>query len=131
MGRILGAAYGPQPEPIVLRVHRGLTRAAEAIERGELCLADIETVHLSLPDQTPSALAKLAGFAELEKGGASWENQPRIPKREPGGGEWTEENGADAPAPIVSPHPPPSRHEPRSRWTTPSFDPGPTILVSS
>ena len=90
----MNAAYGPQPEEVVLRLHRGLRRAAAAIEVGDLCLAGIETVLLGLPDLTPSALAKLAKFAEFEKGGTSWENQPRVPAGQPGGGEWTNEDGA-------------------------------------
>ena len=42
----LRAAYGPQPEDVILRLHRGLGRAAAAIEAGDLCLAGIETVLL-------------------------------------------------------------------------------------
>jgi hypothetical protein len=75
LARILGAAYGPQPESVVLRIHRGLRRAAAAIEAGDLCLAGIEAVLLRLPDLTRRALAEIA---ELEKSG-SWENQPRFP----------------------------------------------------
>ena len=54
LGRIVSAAYGPQPEDVILRLHRGLSRAATAIEAGDLCLAGIETVLLRLPDLTPS-----------------------------------------------------------------------------
>ena len=96
LGRVLSAAYGPQPEEVVFRLHRGLRRAASAIEVGDLCLAGIETVLLRLPDPTRSALAKLAEFAELEKGGTDWENQPRVPAGQPGGGQWTTEGGAGA-----------------------------------
>jgi hypothetical protein len=46
LGRIVSAAYGPQPEDVILRLHRGLRRAASAIEAGDLCLAGIETVLL-------------------------------------------------------------------------------------
>ncbi|MGO4870495.1 MAG: hypothetical protein ACLPGW_07755 [Roseiarcus sp.] len=79
LARILSAAYGPPPEAVVVRLHRGLRRAAAAIEAGDLCLAGIETVLLGLPDPTPPALARLAEVAELEKGGTAWENQPRVP----------------------------------------------------
>ena len=75
----MSAAYGPQPEDVSLRLHRGLRRAASAIEAGDLCLAGIEAVLLGLPDLTPPALAKLAEFAELEKGGTAWQDQPRVP----------------------------------------------------
>jgi hypothetical protein len=64
-----------------------------AIELGDLCLAGIETVLLGLPDPTPSALAKLAEIAGLEKWGAGWESQPRVPAGQPDGGEWTTEDG--------------------------------------
>jgi len=104
LGRVLSAAYGPQPEEIVFRLHRGLSRAASAIEAGDLCLAGIETVLLRLPDPTRSALAKLAEFAELEKGGTDWENQPRVPAGQPDGGQWTTEGGAGA-APAVDAKP--------------------------
>ena len=69
--RILVAAFGTQPEDVILRLDSGLHRAAEAIEAGDLCLAGIEAVLLRLPDLTSSALAKLAEVAELEKGGTA------------------------------------------------------------
>ena len=104
----MSAAYGPQPENVVLRLHRGLQRAASAIEADDLCLAGIETVLLALPDLTPSALAKLAEAAELEKGGTAWEDQPRVPAGQSDGGQWTSEGGALAigakPAADTSPH---------------------------
>lgn len=40
--RIVSAAYGPRPEHVILRLHRGLRRAAKAIEAGDFCLAGIE-----------------------------------------------------------------------------------------
>lgn len=72
--RVLNAAYGPQPEAAVLRFHRGLRRAAAALEAGDLCLAGIETVLLGLPDLTCSALEKLAEIAGLEKWGTAWQD---------------------------------------------------------
>jgi hypothetical protein len=89
LGQILSAAYGPQPQDLILRVHRGLSRAAAAIEAGDLCLAGIETVLLRLPDLTSSALAKLAEVAELEKGGTAWQNEPRVQAGQSDGGQWT------------------------------------------
>jgi hypothetical protein len=118
LGQILSAAYGPQLEDVILRLHRGLSRAAKAIEAGNLCLAGIETVLLSLPDLTSSALAKLAEIAELEKGGTAWQNEPRVPAGQPDGGEWTTAGGAggastdrDKPA-AVPPHVPAPRQGP-------------------
>jgi hypothetical protein len=117
--RIVSAAYGPQPEDVILRLHRGLRRAAAAIEAGDLCLAGIETVLLRLPDLTPQALAKLAEVAELEKGGTAWRDEPRVPAGQPDGGQWTTADGASGaptirakPAAPVSPHVSAPRPEP-------------------
>ena len=119
LGRILSAAYGPQPEDVILRLHRGLGRAAKAIEAGDLCLAGIETVLLGLPDPSPQALAKLAEVAELEKGGTAWQDEPRVPAGQPDGGQWTTAAGAGGapavrakPAAAVSPHASAPRSEP-------------------
>ena len=70
LGDVLDAAYGPRHEVSVERVHRGLIRAAAALENGDLCLAGIEAVLLGLPDLTATALErveKLAIFAEGKK----------------------------------------------------------------
>ena len=98
--RILGAAFGSQPEDVILRLDRGLHRAAKAIEAGDLCLAGIEAVLLRLPDLTPQALVKLAEVAKLEKGGTAWQNEPRVPAGQPDGGQWTTADGASG-APTV------------------------------
>ena len=110
LGRILSAAYGPQREDVILRLHRGLGRAAKAIETGDLCLAGIETVLLGLPDPSPQALAKRAEVAELEKGGTGWQDEPRVPAGQPDGVQWTTREGAGGaptarakPAAAVSP----------------------------
>ena len=139
LGRIVNVAYGPQPEEVILRLHRGLRRAAAAIEAGDLCLAGIETVLLGLPDLTPKALAKLAEIAELEKGGTAWQDEPRVPAGQPEGGQWTTADGAGgAPAVAAKPAAPVSPHAPaswsgasRSRSTTASIDPGLTTRTSS
>jgi hypothetical protein len=107
----LSAAYGPLPEDVILRLQRGLRRAASAIEAGDLCLAGIETVLLRLPNLAPPALAKLTEVAELEKGGTAWQDEPRVPAGRSDGGQWTTEGGAGGapavgakPAAHVSPH---------------------------
>ena len=44
---------------------------------------------LSFPTVEPGRLAKLTSLANLEKGGASWQDEPRVPAGQPGGGQWT------------------------------------------
>jgi hypothetical protein len=100
--QVLTAAYGPLPDSIVLRFQRGLGRAAASIEAGDLCRAGIEAVLLGLPDLTPDAMAKLNDIADLEKGGTAWENEPRIPAGQAGGGQWTTDGGG-APRADVQP----------------------------
>jgi hypothetical protein len=78
LSAILGAAYGPQRDDVVQRRHRGLCRAASALEAENLALAAIETVMLALPRLDADAMAKLASLADLEKGGDSWSNEPRL-----------------------------------------------------
>ncbi|HEX4183997.1 MAG TPA: hypothetical protein VHY34_12140 [Caulobacteraceae bacterium] len=102
ISQVLRAAYGPQPDEIVLRLHRGLRRAAAWIEAGDLGRADVEAVMLGFPDLTQGAMAKLAEIADLEKGGTAWQNQPRIPAGQAGGGEWTADGGG---APTVGNRP--------------------------
>jgi hypothetical protein len=96
VGKALRAAYGPQPDEVVLRIHRSLRQAATWIEEEDLCLASVQAVLLGLPDLTPGAMAKLADIADLEKGGTAWQTEPRIPAGQTGGGQWT--TGASAPA---------------------------------
>ena len=75
--RVLTAAYGPQPDEVVQRLHRGLRRAAARLEAGDLAHAGIETVMLGLPE--PAAMAKLAGIADLEKGErGDYPSEPRL-----------------------------------------------------
>jgi len=75
---------------------------------------------LRLPDLTPDAVTKLALVADLEKGGAAWENEPRIPAGQTGGGQWTTNGGAA---------PPPKPTE-RSESATPrSFGSGRRLLL--
>ena len=64
LARLLSAAYGPQPDSVVERLHRGLARAARALKAGDLALAGIETVLLSLPDPTPQGLATLTKWGD-------------------------------------------------------------------
>ena len=91
---VLRAGYGPQPVELVSRVHRGLRRAANWIEAGDIGRASVEALMLGLPDLTSEAMVKLDGIADLEKGGTAWETEPRIPAGQAGGGQWTTGNGS-------------------------------------
>lgn len=99
IGQILRAAYGPQSDTTVLRLHRGLGRAAAWIELGDVARAGIETVMLGLPCLSRAAMAKLATIADLEKAGnTAWETEPRVPSGHAGAGQWTTGDGAPQPA---------------------------------
>jgi hypothetical protein len=119
VARVLKAAYGPQPDVVVQRLHRGLNRTARWLEAGDLCHAGVEAVMLGFPDLTPTAMAKLAEIADLEKRGAPWENEPRLPAGQAGGGLWTTGGGGGGgtaasakPVPAPPPTPPPQREQP-------------------
>ncbi len=94
--RILRLACGPQPNEVIQRLHRGLQRTAGWIEAGDLGRAAMEAVMLRLPELTIDAMAKLAGIANFEKGGAAWENELRVPSGQAGGGQWTTAGGGSA-----------------------------------
>jgi hypothetical protein len=144
LGQILAAAYGPQPDAVVQRLHRGLRRTAAWLEAGDLCHAGVEAVMLRVPELTPTAVAKLAAFADLEKRGQPWKDEPRVPAGQAGGGQWTTDGGggegeAKAPAksvraarPVPSPRreqfaptpagnaePPPAASPPPPRYSQP------------
>jgi hypothetical protein len=99
---ILQAAYGPQPDAVVLRLSLGLRRAAAWIEAGDLGRAGIEIVKLGCPDLEPEAMAKLAEIGDLEKRSMAWETEPRIPAGQAGGGQWTT-GGGSAPTAEIRP----------------------------
>ncbi len=94
--QILEAAYGPQPHAVVLRVHRGLLRAAAWLDAGDLGRASLETVMLGFPPLTGEALTKLARIANLEKTAAAWLSEPRVPAGQAGGGQWTSDASTSA-----------------------------------
>jgi A nuclease family of the HNH/ENDO VII superfamily with conserved AHH len=93
LGDVLKSAYGPQPDQAVQRIHRGLRRAADWIDTGDVGRAGIETVNLGLPNLTPAAMIKLAEIADLAKRGDAWRNEPRVPAGQAGGGQWTTDGG--------------------------------------
>jgi hypothetical protein len=87
----------------------GLRRVASALEAEDLVLAGIEAVMLALPELDADAMAKLARFADLEKGGDDWCNEPRLPAGQPGGGQWTTGGGGSATERPL--HQPPPRQQ--------------------
>jgi hypothetical protein len=118
LAEILGLAYGPQPPEVTERCHRGLKRAAARLDAGDIVLACIEAVLIGFPTLTAEAMAKLARHADLEK---SWEDQPRLPAGQSGGGQWTAEAaGGEAARPANDLHPRPAEpsSRPSSRATT-------------
>jgi hypothetical protein len=101
LGRILDLAYGAQSEAVVQRCQRGLQRVAGWLEVGDLARAGVEALMLQFPDVDAEGVAKLARSTDLQKGGSSWQNEPRIPAGEPGGGQWTTGGGV---GPTPKPH---------------------------
>ena len=133
--RILRAAYGPQQAGVALRIHRGLRRAAAWIEAGDLGRAGVEAMKLGVPNLPREAMAKLAEIADLGKAGDAWQDQPRVPAGQAGGGEWTagaggaQSNNSSPPAKPSAPARPrarPTSHKPpvRARAKAPL---GPTV----
>ena len=96
LAEILRLAYGPLSPESVQRCHRGLSRTAAQLERGDLARASLEALMISLPALAPPTLAKLAEFADIEKAGTAWQDQPRIPVGQTGGGQWTADGGGAA-----------------------------------
>jgi len=132
LGQILKAAYGPQSDAVVQRLHRGLRRTAAWLEAGDLCQAGVEAVMLCVPDLTPTAVAKLAELADLEKRGGHWKDEPRLPGGQAGGGQWTTADGGSATAPVDSAVAPPLPApapvlSPLSPAPAPRADPMPTL----
>jgi len=106
--KILRTSYGPLRDETVLRLHQGLGRAAALIDAGDLGRAGIQAVMLGFPDLTAEATRKLAAIADLEKAGAAWQTEPRIPAENAGGGQWTTDGGgasAIAAKPVVNVRP--------------------------
>jgi hypothetical protein len=96
LGKILCLAYGDQPREVIEHVHKGLRRASDWLDAGDLARATLEAVLIGVPDLASPAVAKLANIAKLRKGGTAWQDQPRIPAGQTGGGEWTSGGGGAA-----------------------------------
>jgi hypothetical protein len=87
--RILSLAYGPQTKSVIQHCHSSLRRIATSIEEEELGRAGIEAVMMRLLALSPDAMAKLVEADDFLKAGTAWENQPRVPAGQTGGGQWT------------------------------------------
>ena len=136
VANILGTAYGPQPSAVIDRCHRGLRRIAAQFETGDVALAGIEALMLRLPSIDPDRMAKLA-VAEYRRGGDAWQDEPRLPAGQTGGGQWTTGGGASPGGgkperslrPASSP-PRPERVEPASRSSS-AGDGSDEVVVTS
>jgi hypothetical protein len=91
----LRLAYGPMPDTVIERCCRGLVRVVELLETSEDALASIHVVLIRLPEIAPDGMAKLADAALLRKYNPDWEDEPRVPAGNPGGGQWTSDGGGD------------------------------------
>jgi hypothetical protein len=89
IGELLNRAYGAQRREVVEVCHRGLRRVTSRLEAGDLALASIEALMLRLPRIDAVGMAKLAGRGDFIKDGDAWQNEPRLPAGQPGGGQWT------------------------------------------
>ena len=115
IGQILQMAYGRQSDGVAQRIHRGLRRAAAALEAGNLGCASIEAVKLGLPDLAPAAMIKLSRIADLEKANTAWRTEPRTPRGQTGGGQWTTGGAIASTADVKPPANVSGRAGPRHR----------------
>jgi hypothetical protein len=93
MVKALRLAYGTMPDAIIERRCRGLARVAQLLGVGADALARIYAVLIGFPEIVPEGMAKLTAAASLRKYNPDWEDEPRVPAGNPGGGQWT--NDAD------------------------------------
>lgn len=94
----LRLAYGHDDKNLARRCHAGLDRIAKALAASDVVRAAVEAVHLGLPPLDRKAMKKLAALSPLSKGVDAWQNEPRLPAGQAGGGQWTTAGG-DPPAP--------------------------------
>jgi hypothetical protein len=91
----LRLAYGSAPNEIE-RCQRGFARIAQLLTAGERAQACIHAVQLAFPEIAPAGMTKLARAASLQKYNPNWEQEPRVPGGNPGGGDWTNDGGGGA-----------------------------------
>jgi hypothetical protein len=100
----LTLAYGAQSPATVKRCHAGLRRIAARLEEGDVASAGVEAVFLRFDPISRGGMAKLRNADDLLKDGTAWQDQPRVPAGETGGGQWTSEGGtAGGPNPSQAP----------------------------
>src|SRR5579872_1267250 len=76
-------------------LHRRCERIADALNKGEVALAQIYGLHIPISDLDDWHLTRLA-LANLTKAGFN-PAEPRVPKGDHDGGEWTDGGGGDRP----------------------------------
>jgi hypothetical protein len=89
VAQALRLAYGPTPDPVIERRCRGLARVSQLLATGADAMARIYAVLLSFPEIVPDGMVKLSILASLRKYNPNWEDEPRVPAPNPGGGQWT------------------------------------------
>ena len=92
LGEILKAAYGPDFDLALDERASQLQAIARALTENRMADALIGAVHLRLPELSEAAVQRLAALAKYSP------DQPRVPKGNPDGGQWTREGGAAASA---------------------------------
>jgi hypothetical protein len=97
-------------QKVVLRVDqegdwlfRQAGRIADALDKGEVALAQIYGLRISINELDPQQLAKLSATARLTKTGYN-PDEPRLPKGDRHGGEWTT-GGGGSEASTITGHP--------------------------
>jgi hypothetical protein len=93
IAQALRLAYESAPGEIE-RCQRGLADIAQLLTAGERARACIHAVQLAFPAIAPEAMAKLAHAASLQKYNPNWEQEPRVPGGNLGGGDWTTDGSA-------------------------------------
>ncbi len=88
LGEILKAAYGRDFRFDLAERTSQLQAIARALTENRMADALIGAVHLRLPELSETAVQRLAALAKYSP------DQPRVPKGNPDGGQWTREGGA-------------------------------------
>ncbi|MGH7033158.1 MAG: polymorphic toxin type 44 domain-containing protein [Stellaceae bacterium] len=81
---------------LIDEVAEGFGRIAKSLNAGDHVRARILAVQMRVPGLTPSAMAKLAKAAGLQKYNPNWGDEARVPAGDSDGGQWAGGDGADA-----------------------------------
>lgn len=93
--RLLAAGYGA---PIAQdRCVGQLRHVAQCLNDGDLALAQISLLRMQLPPLPSATHARAMANADgvTAKENPDWEDEPRVPAGNPGGGQWTNEDDGD------------------------------------